>query len=274
MLRTLEYLDIRILSSLLECSCKDLIHLASDAPRLYHEIEIKKNNKSRIIEIPASNLKKKQKALLIKVLYHLKTHPRLYGGPGSSIKKAVAGHVQKPIIITMDIKDFFPSVKSPSIREMLRRHKGRKEVVEILTRLITYKDHLPHGAPTSPCFGRLILDPLAINLEKMLRGIHPNALFSIYVDDIIISGPLGIKRAIPTIYKMINRFEFDVNIEKTKVMEHNEEQVSLNIRLNNRIEPTKKYLKEVEELSRSVSSSDPKLRGKKVFIAFLFKGED
>jgi len=271
MIGTIQNLDAKALSFCLECNYSDLLHLADNAPGQYHEIKIEKRGKSRIIEIPTPYLKKKQKMLLTKVFYPLKTHPRLYGGPGSSIKKAATDHVRKPIVITIDIKNFFPNVNTIKIREMLHRRKASKDVAELLIRLTTYKNHLPHGSPTSPCIGRLILNPFAINLEKMLRRIHPKAFFSIYVDDIIISGPLGIKRAIRPIYQIIKRYGFEPNERKTKVMDYKNEQASLSIRLNRRIEPTTAYLKEVEALENILSSTDPKLIGKKAHIQFLFK---
>jgi len=273
MFKTLKNLNIETLSSILGFTSDELYNFARVAPKFYKEAFIRHNNKIRIIEKPSHQLKKKQKNLLKKVLYHLRTHSRLYGRPGTSIKTAVADHVRRPLVITMDIKNFFPSIKADQIRIMFRRHNASEEIAEILTRLTTYKRHLPHGAPTSPCIARLILNPLAINLEKMLKKIHPKAIFSIYVDDITISGPIGLRKSIPTIYHMINRFGFTVNKEKTNVMKQDEEQVSLNIRLNRRIEPTTEFLKEVEELEERVNSKDLRLKGKKAFIKFLFRGE-
>ena len=101
--------------------------------------------------------------------------------------------------------------------------------------------------------------------------MKPKAIFSIYVDDIIISGPLGIKRVIRSIYQIIKRYGFEPNERKTKVMDLKNEQVSLSIRLNRRIEPTTAYLKEVEALENILPSTDPKVIGKKAYIQFLFK---
>lgn len=271
MSNNLEGINIENLSNILGINCNKLLQLVKISPRLYHEIEIKKNNKTRTIEIPNSILKNTQKLLLNKVLYNLEAHPQLYGGQGTSIKKAVAAHTRKSVVILIDIKKFFPSVTDTKIRKMLLNRNANTEVANIITRICTYKRHLPHGAPTSPCIGRLVLNPFAINLDKMLTQIHPNAIFSVYVDDIIVSGPIGLKRNIPAIYNILNRFGFKANKEKTRVMEKNDEQVALNICLNKRIAPTSNYLEEVEELAKSVSTSNPVLKGKRAFIEFLFR---
>lgn len=271
MSNNLEYINIENLSNILGINCNKLLKLVKISPRLYHEIKIKKNNKTRTIEIPNSILKNTQKLLLNKVLYNLEAHPQLYGRQGTSIKKAVADHTRKPVVILIDIKNFFPSVSDTKIRKMLLSRNANKEIANIITRLCTYKRHLPLGAPTSPCIGRLVLNPFAINLDKMLTQIHPNAIFSVYVDDIIVSGPRNLRNSISTIYKILDRFGFKANEDKTKVMNKNDEQVALNICLNNRIEPTANYLKEVENMAKTVDASDPALRGKRAFIEYLFR---
>jgi len=273
MFKTLEKLKVDSLAHILRISEDKLFYLAKTAPRLYREKQIAKNGKTRTIEIPSIALKKKQKLLSEKILYYLPVHPRLYGCPGTSIKDAVRDHVGKPIVITMDIKNFFPNVKKYQIKKMLRRRKAREDVAEILARLITCKNHLPHGSPSSPCIARLVLNPFAMNLEKLLMSIHSNAVFSIYVDDIILSGPDGIRRAIPTICQLINRQGFDVNPEKTEVMKQDSEQVSLNIRLNKRIEPTTAYLNKLGVIKDQHSSLHPTVKGMQAFADFLFKGE-
>src|SRR4030042_4281211 len=107
MFRTLESLDLRTLACLLGISESDLLYLSANSQKMYSEYRLVKNNKTRIIEIPLPMLKRKQRVLTEKVLYHLRVHSRLYGCPGTSIKDAVVDHVRKPVVITLDIKDFF-----------------------------------------------------------------------------------------------------------------------------------------------------------------------
>jgi RNA-directed DNA polymerase len=152
---------------------------------------------------------------------------------------------------------------------MFLQYKVTKEVAEILTRLVTCKNHLPQGAPTSTYIGLLVLQPVVQKVEKILKKI-PKSSFSVYVDDIIISGPEGIKRLIPILRKVLKRYRFEIN-DKTNIMNWNTEQVCLNIRLNNRIEPPKSYLQEIKDLAKKVPASDPGLRGKRAYANFLLK---
>jgi hypothetical protein len=272
--KTLEHFDLQTLAAILGISPPDLLDLSDSAPKQYFEKRIIRPDKVRVIEIPSPNLKAKQRILLRRVLGNLPVHPRLYGCPGTSIKDAVADHVKKPVVITLDIKDFFPSVKNYQLKSVLRRRKASVELSETLVRLTTYKNHLPHGSPTSPCLARLILNPLAKNLERLLLSIHPDAAFSIYVDDITLSGPEGIVRAIPTIAGLVQRLGFTLNSKKIRVMRQDQEQSSLSIRLNNRIEPTSSYLRKLEATKEKYSSSHPRIKGMEAFVEFLFRAEN
>jgi len=267
----LNKLTVETLAKRLELPSYILLELAENAPNLYSEHSIPKNNSgTRILEIPYPILKNFQKKLLDKILHKIPTHPKLFGRPGTSIKDAVANHVKKSMVVQMDIKNFFPNTKSHKIKKAFIMNGGSQEIANILTRLVTYKNHLPQGAPTSSCIGRIILKPFAEQLERLLIRI-PKSSFSVYVDDIIISGPDGLKRIKNTIFKILKRHGFEINKSKIYIMNRKGEQISLNIKLNNGIEATKKFLREIEELSTQLPPSNPTLKGKKAFVEFLLR---
>lgn len=271
MAEILESLSVEILAGKIGLPSNALLELSTDAPLLYFKKLIPKNGSStRKLEIPYLILKNFQKKLLKKILHKIPSHDKLYGSPGTSIKRAVAEHVKKATVITMDIKDFFPSIKVFKVKNAFVRNGATIDVAEILSRLVTHKNHLPQGAPTSPCIGRLVLQQFADEFEKLLKKI-PKSSFSIYVDDITISGPAKIKRIQNTVGKMLNRHGFEINKNKTKIMNRDEEQVSLNIKLNKRIEATEKFLKEIKELEKRVPSSNPVLQGKKSYVKYLMR---
>lgn len=273
-MKTLDNFSIEKLSKATGLPQDALLDLAKDAPLLYHESYIPKKEKGhRKLEIPHPLLKKFQKVLLKKVLNKIPTHPCLYGRPGDSVKKAVREHVKKKVIITMDIEDFFPSTKAFMIRNAFIRNGTTKEVAKLLTRLVSRNYHLPQGAPTSPCIGRIILHPFAQEVEKIFINI-PMSSFSIYVDDITISGPKDIKGFRNTIGEMLKRYGYMVNKNKTKVMDRNQDQISLGIRLNDRIEARKEFMREIEELEKKVPPSDLKLRGQKSYVEFLRRPDE
>jgi retron-type reverse transcriptase len=251
-------------------SVQELLNAAPSAPRKYREFqELKKNGGYRTIEAPHSDLKQLQRLLLKKFLSQFDPHPILFGGRSSSTKKAVAAHVRKPVVIALDIEDFFPSVKAWMVRRRFVHLGIAADAASLLTRLVTYKHHLPQGAPTSPCLARLVLEDLASELNSLLKRIHSRASASIYVDDVTISGPSGIRRILPTATKLITRHGFSLKSQKTRVMPRTEEQESLGIRLNDGIAPTARMLRDIQDLARKVSFDDPQLRGKLAYVNYL-----
>ena len=271
-MKNIENLTSEKLSSILGIPIEVILELAKDAPLLYRKVKIPKNYKEfRELEIPHKILKCFQKQLLHKIFDKVQIHPCLFGGPNSSTKRAVCAHVKKPVVITMDIKNFFHSVKKLHVLNAFKNFGINNDLSIILARLVTSHNHLPQGAPTSPFIGRMVLNPFAHELDNMLKGIHSNATFSIYVDDITLSGPDGIKRIIPTVEKILSRHGYKIKKEKTQIMHRCNEQVSLNIRLNKRIEATSKYLAEIEELEKRLPPWDPKILGKKAYVKYLLR---
>jgi len=269
----LKDLNVDSLSDILGIPQSVLVDLTDIAPRLYFEkLHPKKNGGFRTLGIPYSVLKKVQKSLLTKIFNNVPTHPKLFGRPGTSIKDAVASHTKKAVVITMDIKNFFPSTKSYKIKNALMRNGVSIEISELLTRLVSHKNHLPQGAPTSPCIGRIVLHPVAEQIEGYLSNISRSD-FSIYVDDITLSGPKGIEKVKEHIYKILNRHKYEINKSKTYVMKREADQVSLNIKLNNGIEATEKMLEEIEKLEFVLPMNHPTLLGKKSFVKFLMKNQ-
>lgn len=272
--KVLDDLTIELLAKRVGLRQKNLLELANIAPNLYSEKPIPKGKGGkRILEIPYPLLKSSQKNLLDKILHKIPTHPNLYGRPGTSIKNAVSEHIKKALVVTMDIRDFFPNTKAHKVKKAFVENGASQEIANLLTRLVTYKNHLPQGAPTSPCLGRMVLQPFAEQLENLLLSI-PKTSFSIYFDDITISGPKGIKSIKNTIANILKRHGYEINKSKIFVMNRKMEQVSLNIKLNNRIEATEKFLQEIEELSKKLPPSHPSLKGKKAFEKFLLKKEN
>ena len=70
----------------------------------------KRNGDKRTIEAPVMILKNIQKNLLRNLLNHLESHPAATAfEKGRSIKDNAARHVQKQVVLNLDLKNFFPS---------------------------------------------------------------------------------------------------------------------------------------------------------------------
>ena len=257
----------------LDMTLCDLRALAHKAPSLYKSWkEPKKSGVGfRAIEAPYENLKAIQRLLLDKVFNKMSVNPMLFGGKGSSPKKAVIRHTNKPLVITMDIMDFFPSVKAYMVRDVLRKRGANLEVAKLLTRLLTYKNHVPHGAPTSSCITRIVLHPVAGHIERLMNSMGHESNASLYVDDLIISGPSGLTRLQKTIVDIFNRYNFSIHTSpsKIRVMYQDEEQVALGVKLNHGIAVPATYYNKYNEKVKELGDTHKTIKGMRSYMHSL-----
>ncbi|MFB2935649.1 reverse transcriptase family protein [Aerosakkonemataceae cyanobacterium BLCC-F154] len=120
---------------------------------LYTEEEIfdPKRNKSRLVEKPKPELKRIQKR--IEELLKRIELPNYIHGPakGRSYVSNAKTHINCFVVRSLDIEKYFPSTRSKDIYWFFYNHmKCSPDVAGILTKLSTYKEHLPTGSPVSP----------------------------------------------------------------------------------------------------------------------------
>ncbi len=184
-----------------------------------HEIP-KKTGGKRILNIPSRSLKKLQKVILLKLLYKEKVHPCSYAyRKGKSIVDNAKVHCNSSVIIKMDIRDFFPSVKSEKVNRLFLKLGWNEEASNKLTELCTWENGLPQGAPTSPAISNIIL----YQLDKKLFSIAQNfqARYSRYADDLTFSlnedKPEVIRSIIKLTQLAVEKEGFRINFKKGKI---------------------------------------------------------
>ena len=111
-----------------------------------------------------------------------------------SIGHNVKPHLNSRIIIKVDLKDFFHSIKAPSIyRYWVGEGNWNTEAATILTAICCRNESLPQGAPTSPSLSNLVNRRLDGALLKIARKY--GARYTRYADDLTFSFPRGDERA-------------------------------------------------------------------------------
>jgi retron-type reverse transcriptase len=168
----------------------------SDLVPGYKEVYIaKKRRGRRRLLIPDTTLKRIQRRLLHRLLRRLRAHPAAMGfEAGKSIVHNARVHVRQAVLIKMDVVDFFPSIKATSVEAYFRRVGWNAAAASLLTRLVTYEDSLPQGAPTSPRLSNLVHFAFDARMERFVRFRH--GAYTRYADDISISFPLDYPRRI------------------------------------------------------------------------------
>jgi RNA-directed DNA polymerase len=143
-------------------------------------------SKRRILSVPSDHLKAVQRLILERLLDPIPPHEAAFCYPGRGILDAVRRHQGHRYLLHLDLRDFFPSVRTSRVARAFRRLGFDAGATTLLTALTTYKNALPQGAPTSVAVGNLVLDRLDRSLWGVCRKY--GLTYTRYVDDLAISG--------------------------------------------------------------------------------------
>jgi RNA-directed DNA polymerase len=187
--------------------------------RHYHyRILAKQSGNLRLIESPKPILKVLQRRILKEILEKIPAHDSAHGFiKGRSIKTFALPHVNRRVVLKMDLQDFFPSISAARIQAFFRTVGYPEPVSDRLAGICTtttprdiwtrsafgedplhlwesrgeayalyHRSHLPQGAPTSPALANFC----AYRLDCRLAGLAESAgaLYTRYADDLAFSG--------------------------------------------------------------------------------------
>jgi retron-type reverse transcriptase len=155
-----------------------------------YRVKIKqdKKGKPRRFEVPNRELMEIQRRI-VRLLSRYPVSPIAHGAvKGRSARTNAEEHLGKPLLVTVDIRKCFPSAKHTEIFAMFRRDFGFGDAVaSLLTRLTTFKGHLPQGGATSPALANSLLTELVDRPLIALAKEH-GVVYSRYIDDFAFSG--------------------------------------------------------------------------------------
>lgn len=210
-------LDDFTLSTRLSFGKIQFLSFASDS--LYKVYYLPKiSGGTRQIAQPSRELKALQGWILRNILDKLLSSPYSTGFEiGSSILDNAKPHVGSSYILTIDLENFFPSIKANKVYGVFRSIGYNKEISTLFTNLCTYSGRLPQGAPTSPKLANLICS----KLDSRIQGyVGPKGItYTRYADDMTFSAHTATK--IQKTKQFINTIVYDenfiINKFKTKV---------------------------------------------------------
>ncbi|HEU5106329.1 MAG TPA: reverse transcriptase family protein [Solirubrobacterales bacterium] len=195
----------------------------------------KRNGGSRVISAPTPQLRALQDWLHINVTSHLRVHDAAHGFvPQRSIVTNAALHVGRPVLLKLDIKDFFGSVGRRPVYRAFRRLGYRREMADLMTSLVTLEGGLPQGAPTSPALANNAAYGLDVRISAFVerRGIT----YTRYADDLTLSGPaVGDRSVRRTVEKIMRDEGFLPNESKRRFVRPHERQRVTGVVVNQRL---------------------------------------
>lgn len=213
----------------------------------------KKSGGMRTLAAPHKTLKAAQHWILANVAGKFPVTEAAHGFvAGRGIVTNANPHVNKAVVVNLDLSDFFPTVVFPRVRAVFERYGYSGSVATILALLctecprstVTYAGvkyeaatgprGLPQGAPTSPALSNQV----ARKLDKRLLGVAKKLGFTYtrYADDITFSGPPEMAEKVGWLrakVRNVARAEgFAVNEKKTRVMRRNAAQTVTGVVVN------------------------------------------
>lgn len=226
--------------------------------------EIKKDGsvKKRPICPSTGTLKLLQKKLKGSLFGKYKLPDYVQGGikGKDSITNAKA-HQGKNFHFCLDLKNFFPSVKSSRVNKVLLNLGYTPSVASTITKLVTatrkteivnLKWEVPQGAPTSTCITNLVF---YMEVDRYIEKIiaDKNITYTRYVDDLNFSSQQDFEPLVYEIVGMIARANFKINRSKTFYKKGKVEITGTQV-CQNALKPTKKLKAKAIESDRSEAS--------------------
>jgi RNA-directed DNA polymerase len=241
----------------------DLIHLFVDKKRkAYCTFRVlKKRGGFREIDAPSKPMKAIQRWILDHILYNIDVGKYAHGfAPGRSIATNAAEHQGQKLVLGIDLKDFFPSIKYNRVLGYFKMIGYKEEIATLLTEMCTFKWRLPQGVPTSPMLSNLIAWFLDINLAKFCE--ERELTYTRYADDITISGDNNLPRYTSIIIKKIEEAGFSINEEKLRLLTQGTSQIVTGVIVNDKISVGKDSKRKLKAIVYNIKKNGPVLENR------------
>lgn len=249
-LDTLSIRDVRHLCKHLHTSKGELDRICRVPEKYYVQRCQTEKGKRRHIATPHGRLRQILDRLQ-NLLQRISLTESIHARRGRSYITNAMPHLNKPMLLNMDLKDFFPSISHRVVYRMFRERLGcSPDVARYLTRLTTLNGSVPQGSPPSTIVAVLVSEPLAKRLEG-LEARH-GADYTQYVDNMTLSGPRHVRCLKQLVQKIARQEGFAVNPSKTEDACSREEQTVTGVRVNRTIDVPRKKLDDVRKLIESV----------------------
>lgn len=260
----------------------------------YHNFTIpKKTGGQRKISSPKPLLRKAQNWIKANILDKLHPEECVHGFiKGKSIMSNATGHVASDLVINMDLKDFFPTIKFKRVKGMFRSFGYSEAVAIVLSLLCTEPPRervsyngkiynvslgdreLPQGACTSPAVTNIICRHMDIRLKGKAESLGFN--YTRYADDLTFSGPKDSMKDTGKLLKdvtsIVSNEGFEVHPDKTRVFHKSRRQEVTGIVVNKKLSVSRDDIKKFRAILHNCEKHGIESQNKEKhpnFIAYL-----
>lgn len=233
------------------------------------KIAKKGSTEQRIIKKPSKNLAIIQKKLnYILSLVYESNHNASHGfTKDRSIVSNARVHLEKKVILNLDLQNFFGSINFPRIRALFMTYfKFNSVVATTLANICCDNENvLPQGASTSP----IIANMICYRMDKRLTRLAKNSYCSYtrYADDITFSTnretfPDSV--AIQTgdtieignkLTQIIQQSNFEINELKTRISTESEARYVTGIKINSKLNVNRRYIRRIRSILHCIEKN-------------------
>lgn len=250
--------------------------LAEERDQHYSPAYLQKNaSGTRTLNVPDWEIARHQHFMLREIFDHIPVSPCAFAYcKGHSIKECAAPHVKQHTLIHMDIKDFFSSITEADVFRAIERGTGySKQLVNFMSKLCCHNSVLPQGACTSPVLSNICFRPCDDELLRYTAQL--NLVYTRYSDDLFFSGRIDdIKGTLNELTLILNRYGFQPNREKTKVLHQNSSQRIVGLVVNEKIQVSRDYRRALRQelyYLYKYRENSTGAQGESLFLSYLYK---
>ncbi|MED0666648.1 retron St85 family RNA-directed DNA polymerase [Bacillus badius] len=224
-----------------------LLKVSNSQRNFYRSFKIKKKNGGyRNISEPLPNLKFIQKWILEEILYCCKTNnfAKAYKR-NVSLKDNAKFHRGQKKVLTIDIENFFGTIKSSSVYNFFSSLGYSENIVTMLTNICTLGGSLPQGASTSPALSNLLMR----DIDKRIAAFctKNKIRYTRYADDLTFSGDFQEGMIIKFVTEILKAEGFQLNEKKTRVRLQHQRQEVTGIIVNEKMQVSAEVRKELRK---------------------------
>ncbi len=171
------------------------------------------------------------------------------GVPARSSISNAKKHVNKYVVMNIDIKDFFPSVTEKMVFDGLVCRGAEHNTALYIAKICSFRNGLPQGSPLSCLLANFALWKIDIDILRICR--KKQLVYTRYIDDISISADKDIRSLKGVFFNIIKGNGFEISEKKYSCKKNGTKQIVTGIVVNHKLSPDKKYTRLLKNEIRS-----------------------
>jgi RNA-directed DNA polymerase len=224
-----------------------LLKISNASQKFYRTFTIpKKSGGERKISEPLPSLKEIQHWILQEILDKLPVsrYAKAYVHK-RSIRENARFHIGQKVVLTLDIEDFFGSLKYKRVYKIFLELGYSIPVSTMLSNLCCLDGGLPQGAPTSPALSNLLM----FVTDKRISGFikQKGIRYTRYADDMTFSGDFEPGMVVKFVRSVLNDKNLKLNEKKTRVRKPGQKQEVTGAVVNEKIQAPKELRKSLRQ---------------------------